>query len=273
MKHFKTAISAICLASIVLLGACSDEPGKGDGDDTKIDMTDKFEPVQEGGVVQGDVDFIVLNRYQSGLENATYAVKSRKLYNKDELTFGKWELDTNHYMGRVSILPSSIVVRDGKVWKHVELFSCSTGPSAFGTALFALNTTLKKEYNLYVGRPFSVEGEERTLVLDKFAYGITQADGEVLVLSYELEYFGGRTHNGGWELEFGYYTKTEPLRFDDGKNLRFDSTTEAYDWLIEQFEATFGEVVNLNGIFNAILDDPYFHLSTLKAEREKFLEE
>ncbi len=262
MKMIKNAMSVLALVCALFVTSCSDEPAS----------VTKFNPVKKGEMVQGKVDFEVLSRYEAALEDATYTCVDFSLYRKDDLTAGKWELDTDEYVGFESSIPTPIVMRDGKVWNPIELFSSSTGPTAFATALSAVNTTLGKEYKVYAVRPFAVNAEDYTLTLDGRKYGILSADDTSLILSYVSKYYGGRTGNGGEDLEVGFYEKSAPLQFNDGKDLGFDSVVEAYDWLIELFRDTFGEKVNLNDIYapHVYLDNPDFYLERLEQERDRY---
>ena len=262
MKRFLLLFSVV---GMVMLGACTSEPF-----DKEPDVEFPLKVVENGCPVQGDVDFDILNQYQGGIEDATYTSADGLLYIKDDLTKGKWELDTEVYYGGDSPMPSRIIVKDGTLWEPVMLFSCATGPTAFATALRVVNKVLNRDYKAYVARKFSVDAEKYKLNLGNLSYNVAMADKQTIVLSFESRFENGRTHNGGYFLEFCYYTKTEPLNFDDGNNLHFNSVAEAYDWLIEQFETNLGEQVNLNWLGGAIYDNPYFYLSTLKAERDKF---
>ena len=261
MKILKTVISATVLACVLSFTSCSDEPAN----------VKDYEPVKNGQIVQGQIDFNALSRYELALEDATYTQSSYSLYNMDEWSNDKWELETDDLMGYYHSTPSNIVVLEGKVWTPLRHFSSVYGPSAFSNALNALNTKLKTEYYVYVVRPFEVDVEEYTLMINGSKYDILTAFNDNLVLSSISEYLGGRTGNGGQYLEVGFYEKTEPLALNESKDLGFDSVTKAYDWLIGQFHETFGEKVNLNVLYSPqiILDNPYFYLSTLEAERDR----
>lgn len=261
MKIINAAISVLMLASALCVVSCSDEPEAGT----------KFKPVKNGQLVQGSVDFEVLSRYEASLEDATYTMNKYEWYEMDELSAGKWEqLNPADFCGSSAMVPSSIVVRDGKAWEPMQMFRSSTGPTAFGTALAAVKKKLDTEYDVYIVTPFSVDTDECTLTLDGRKFKITSADSETLVLSFVSSYYGGRTGNGGHHLDIGFYEKSAPLTFNDGKDLGFDSVGEAYDWLIELFRDTFGEEVNRNDLYAPYIyyDKPYFYLSTLEYEKE-----
>lgn len=261
MQFFKNAISVMMLACALSFTSCSDEPAN----------INNFEPVKNGKIVQGSVDFTVLSRYESALEDATYTQSGYSLYNMDEWSNNKWELETEELIGFSCSTPSSIVVREGKVWTPMLLFSSATGPTAFSTAIHAINTKLNTKYYVYVVRPFKVDVENCTLVINRSKFDILTASNDNLVLSYISRYGGGRTGNGGKFLEVGFYEKSDPLALNESKDLGFDSEAEAYDWLIGQFQETFGEKVNLNMLYSPeiILDNPYFYLSSLEAERDR----
>lgn len=260
MKILKTVISVTMLACALSFTSCSDEPA-----DVK-----SYEPVKNGQIVQGPVDLNALSRYESALEDATYTRSYYSLYRMDEWTNNRWEPETDDLIGYYPSTPSSIVVLDGKVWTPIRLSSSACGPSAFSTALGALNTKLETKYYVYVVRPFEVNVEEYTLTLNGSKYDILTAFNDNLVLSSISDYSGGRTGNGGRYLEIGFYEKTEPLSLNESNDLGFDSVTEAYNWMIEQFHENFGEKVNLNKLYypQIILDNPHFYLSTLEAERD-----
>lgn len=260
MKTLRTVISVLFFATLLSVTSCSDDP-----------VPTKHQPVQNGQIVQGKIDFSVFSRFSSALEDATYSKTEGSLYNMDGMTDGKWE-DAGILVGFTSVTPSSIVVRDGKIWKPIHLFSSSFGPTAFSIAINAVNKKLRKEYYAYAARPFDVNVDECTLTIDEIVYGIIEADTDNLILSFVSNYVGGRT-GSGQHLEVARYEKTAPLTFDDGKNLGFDSVVEAYDWLIQLFRDTFGDSVNRNELYapDIILDEPYFYLSALEAERDKFV--
>lgn len=195
------------------------------------------------------------------------------MYNKDGQTGGKWEwFNYKEHIGLSYATPSNIIISDGKVWEHVETFSCSEGPTRYAIALSAINRSLNKKYGAYVATDFKVDEEARTVSIGKDSYNIVAANTKGIILSYTYQYLGGRTHNGGERLEIATYELAEPFAFDNEK-LRFNTTAEAYDWLIDLFRDTFGEEVNLNKIYagSVILDHPIFSVEDLIAERDRIL--
>lgn len=247
------AISAFCLCS------CEEE------------IIDSSKAVRNGKLTQGDVNFSLLCDLRDGLEDGTLSKTDFEMYNKDEQTAGKWEFfDYREFLGLEFSTPGKIVISEGKAWEHVQTFSCSEGPTHFAIALNAVNKKLRKNYSAYVSRDFAVDEESKSLSIGETNFGIVAANNKGVILSFVYDYYGGRTHNGGQHLEIATYELSEPLSFGD-ESLRFNTTAEAYDWLIDTFRDTFGEEVDLNKLYagQVMLDRPIFLLSDLISERDR----
>lgn len=235
------------------------------------ETSDSFEAVKKGKLRQGEVNFTTLIRLHDGLEDGVLSRIDFKMYNNDEQTGGKWEFfDHTDYVGLSPVTPGTVIISGGKVWMHVETFSCSEGPTYFAQALSAVNKTLKRNYGAYVAHNFAVDQDTKSFSIGDTQFGIVASSTNSLKLSFISDYLGGRTHKGGQHLEVSTYKLAEPFIFDSDR-LRFDSTYEAYEWLIDIFRATFGEEVNLNQIYAGliILDQPILSIDKLIAERDR----
>ncbi len=237
--------------------SCQDEPAA------------EYNPVQHGSLVQGKVVPASIEPYADGRMDGTFTRRNFTLYDKKAQTGGKWVAQTELLIGYSLSVPSRFVFEDGCAWEEIMTFSSSTGPTAFGTALDAVNRKLYKKYTPLIGRKLSFDPVRNTLTVGKTSYRVMAADQKGFVLAFTSDYItsGG---NGGQYLETGSYEPAAQVNFDGESYLRFDSETEAYDWLIDLFRDTFGEEVNLNTLYNGvILDNPYFNISALESERDR----
>lgn len=262
MKYLKLLGSAVIFSTALCFSSCSDESAP--------DSNKAASYVKNGEICYGTLDYVTISRYSDGLENATYTATDYALFYMDKTTDGKWEKITEILCGYESHTPGRVIINDGKLWTPMSVFSLSSGPTRFATALWAVNLKTKSNYSVYITRPFELDTEERILTINDKKFGVIAADKEELTLSYESGYITGGTNETGKWLDVTSYKLSEPLVFNEGKDLAFDSDKEAYDWLIEIFEEVFGESVDLNSLQkNIIFDNPYLYLSELKEERGK----
>ena len=227
-------------------------------------------PAEEEATAEGE--YALLARIVAGDEDATLVRSEIALYNMDGLTAGEWEsVSLEDMVGFSAVTPSVITLHAGKSWHEVAPFSESMGPSRFGMALAVLSAAHGKDYKAYTPAPAVLDVDASTLQLGVATFPLSAVSAQELTLEYVSSYSGGRTpETGGSHKEVSVYTFAATGTFDKADALRFDTTIEAYDWLISEFSNTFGDRVNLNDYFWqwVILDNPYFYLTDLLHERD-----
>lgn len=260
MKSYIIVLAAAFTVCAMLISSCNDEP----------EAALIHNPVQNGEIINGPVDFSCLNQLTSGKKEIVFAVCENTIYRKNSLNDGKWTIVEDQLIGYQTPTPLMLVIQDGKIYKRLRELQLSYIPgSAFATALGAVNKKLHKEYDVFASWPYSIDEREHTFSIGGTEYGILAADSKNLMLSFLSNYTSST--GDGQILHISTYRPAADLKVGKGDNLAFDSVVEAYDWLIETFRNTFGEKVDLNKLYPVILDQPYFYLSGLEKERERFL--
>lgn len=268
MKIPRVIFSFVIAASGMMLASCSEDvpeiasPEEQSEEQPQPEAITYFEPCS--------VDLSFLKECIADKTDATFGLKDFSVYHKDELSQGKWELQKD-LIGAWATTPSTIIIKNGKLLQIECGLDYSDGrPSDFTRALAAINTKLKTKYSPYSVCNFSIDAENGTMALNGRIYNIVGAANDSFMLGFTGEFKGGRTHNGGRFLDVTTYELCDPIDFNDGSHIAFESTAEAYDWLIALFSKTFGTMVNLNNLYapNIIYDNPYFYLSELENEKK-----
>lgn len=254
-----TAVAAIATA---LFSACSaDEP---EITPKTIDPENPLQPVEE----------YESRSFAEMLNTSSELILSRtdiKSYRKDDWTNGGWEeYDFREYVGGGVPAPHFISVKDGKLYTELKGWSCAEGPSYFSTALGLLMKVraIHRDSEVLVSRDFSLE--ENVIKVCGIDLSVKDIKGDKMWLATVLDYYGGRTHNGGQEL---YIVTYDANGGDKPNGYYFDKVEDAYAWVIEKFRARFGEEVNRNYYTGGMIiyDQPMFSVAMLEYELQRYL--
>lgn len=257
MKKF-----AYLFIAMLLVGCSNDEPTK--------DWSNPDSYVSKNKIVAGDIDYSILSRYSASLKDATYTCASFEFYDRDDENDGEF-IKPEGMIGLECTMPRQLIIKEGRCWEAMKLFSPVTGPRCFCTALALVNAAENKDYNVFIKHDLVVDQSAGNLSIGSANYGILHADDNNLVLSEKYRSYKDSTHKTSEGFLICVYTLSEPFKVK-GTPATFDSTKEAYDWLIELFRKNFGESVNRNDLYDGevILDYPMFYLSDLIDERDRY---
>lgn len=204
---------------------------------------------------------------------ATYKMTEVKMFNKDSQSNGKWEeVDLDGLCGWQTSLPQTLLFQDGKLWRELPLFNISTGPHILYYPWAAYLKVTGQAIDLYIAPKFIYDEVGNTFSIGEYAkFDVIEFNDSKLTLSSETQYSGGRTGEGGKNLEILYYEITDPVVLGDPDAKAFDSDKEAYRYILDCARKQFGRYIDLNEIYypNIIFDNPIVDLD----EVEKILRE
>ena len=260
MKTTKIIFAGLAVLFMVFMTACSDDPQSSE---------DKANPknfVKKGKIVQGEIDYNVLSRYSTALKDATYSLKNSNWYAvKNE----RWTNIDGGILGD-SPLPSTIILKEGTCWESMKLFRSSSGPSKFAVVLDLIYRTDGKDYKVFIKKDISIDETTSTITLGSSKFYLLLADEMNLVIypDYNKAYDEG----DGCYVPIGNYSTSEPFEIK-GRPVAFDSTKDAYDWIIDAFRDKFGESVDRNKYYQGeiVLEQPMLYLSDLISERDYYV--
>ena len=234
------------------------------------DEPENYNPVYNGMLLQGEVVPSAITPLTDGTKNAVLLIDEGAMYKRQEGDGSAWEYVSDTFDGRRSPLTHRLIFIDGRVWDGVPSHKATGEPTAFSLALDAVNRKLYTSYFPMAGDEARFDAVRNTLRIGSVTFTVFAADFEGLTLGFISDYVSA--DGAGQMLDVAHY-RIDAYQIDDGeRDLWFESTVDAYDWLIGLFSDTFGEKVNLNTLYSGVVfDDPYFYLSRLVEERDEIM--
>lgn len=174
------------------------------------------------------------------------------------------EFDFSEYIGGSVPGPSSLLIRDGRIFTPLVTFSSLTGPTRLSMAIYILGAVGKIDKNriFMVDRDYDLSGNRLTLNSEELY--VKNQKRSFLWLSAMSEIIRGDS-KGFW-LYVLKYNETAPEEFYE-----FDNVEAVYTWVLEAFRERFGEKVNLNDYQSiAILDYPMLTADEIEQELERY---
>ncbi|MDE7460098.1 MAG: hypothetical protein K2M85_03320 [Paramuribaculum sp.] len=168
------------------------------------------------------------------------------------------EMDGGHTPG-----PSSLLVKEGKIYTPLVTFSCATGPTRIGMAMYALGVAGKIDADrpVMVKREYTLSGNKLTLNGEDL-YVKNQKNGS-LWLSAIMGFIQGGEVTEGSDLYVMRYDETKI----PGEFYKFDNVEAVYEWVLDAFREKFGKEVNLNHyLTGVILDNPMLTAAEIEQE-------
>ena len=225
MNKIAASFVAFGLALGLSLTSCSDEP--------EVSL-DALSYVKKGDLKDGKINPAFFNDIISGKTDATFKITDRSYFYCDDLTNDKWEQKSGDWAGGGIYTPSTFIISGGKVLRDVGP-SRSLGRRSFYRAVDLLNSLTDNNYKPQIGIPVSYDSDTRTLITAYGHFYVLAAGKNTLSLSCMIPYEGGRTQNGGIELQVGCYNVEWSCDLDEN-TLEFSSDEKAFDWIIDQYD-------------------------------------
>ncbi len=248
----------MALVAAIGLSSCGNE----------FDGMDVYEPSKERAVYDGSHAMMCAK----GQKTISYRLVSAKEYTMDDLTKGKWV-----YLGIMDggslLAPESLCFSKGSLYTPLVLFKSYCGPTMFSAFLSKYCRAIGRSLSVFIRRDYDIDMSSGRMRIGAGEFDFVGMNQDGMVLTYESVYTGGRTQNGGKNLEVSHYELADIDISDDSRILRFDSVGEAYQWLIDVCTDTFGESIDMNeGQNDVIYDHGVINISYLEDEmrqREK----
>lgn len=249
----KPLLATLATGLALMMGACS-------SDNMDFDMGNPLLP-------DSDFDAGAFASFVNPSSNMYLTRTDIKTYEKLAGN-SKWkEFDLSEMIGGDTPGPSSLLVKEGKIYTPLVTFSCATGPTRICMAMYALGVAgkidgdrpvmIKREYTLS-GNKLTINGED--------LYVKNQKEGSLWLSAIIGTIQGGEATEGSDLYVMKYDETAIP-----GEFYKFDNVDAVYNWVLEAFRETFGEEVNLNKyLTGAILDNPMLTTSEIKQELDDF---
>lgn len=198
-------------------------------------------------------------------EAATFVCSSNTVYISDSQNDWTWE-ERGPVLGGDPAITGDIVISRGKVFIPPYFGSFCLGGNPISYVWYSYVKDTGTDTKLFVNCPY-------TYTSDKFLLNIYTRDFVVksftdtdLVFLCESTYDGGRTHQGGKELEVICYKRDKPIVFDGVEAVAFESDPECYRYILRLAREHFGNEIDQNKIYagSAILENPIIKLDEVE---------
>ena len=222
MKVRAIFASAIAVAAMTVMSACSDEPEFNKENPMLPEAS--YNPDVFAAMVKDNNPTVLVNQGNSVLL---------------EKQGSKWKVDQNSGIpicGGSSYAPSKIVLMNGKVYSPLVTFSSVSGPTRISVMIGALGLDgrIDKRREVIVSRDFSLENSR--MVINGYAQMITNIKNDIINISVPHI---RPTDDLSAAMNCSLFTFVK--QDDKTEYYAFDSVEEVYEWALEIFRKRFGE--------------------------------
>ena len=234
-KMYKIAAALIAGFGLTLV-SCDDAVMRDDEPEVSLDA---FTYVKGSEIVRYDVEPSFFTDFLNGEVSGSFKQVSYASFYRGSRTDGRWELPDVAFAPSRSWndTPKNMYISEGCVWEPSETvftyYFYSANP--FNTALAQINEKLGTNYKVFVNRPVEFDSETSKLKVGKLEFDVLAAkDGKLTLAEKEILYGGGE------DLDiYCYEWIDETINMLSEDLMKFNSSTEAYDWLIDLYTKNF----------------------------------
>lgn len=229
MKRFHPFLFAI------LMVACGDDPAR-----TYID----YDPNNPG---LPDIDMTLVSAGGTdGSRHMAYDLRGFDRYYKSALTKNVWVIDNEMYFGGPSYT-SWMMFRDGRIILPMSTHWANMAPYPTTQILSHYKRWTGKELDLYVKSDEGYNPDSRTMTVSGLKFEVQKyTAGEIILIDRRDIHTGSADHLEGQGMSVLSYQASEPLQFDNSKEMLFDRDVDAFRYIVSIARERFGDQINLN---------------------------